>query len=41
MQFVPFYVTGADINARVRKQMSVTPEVRAFVVDYMKEAGHK
>ena len=41
MQFVPYYETGADINARVRKQMSISPEVRTFVVNYMKEAGHK
>jgi tripartite-type tricarboxylate transporter receptor subunit TctC len=41
MKFVPFYVSEGDVNARARKQMSITPEVRAFVVSYMKEAGHK
>jgi hypothetical protein len=39
MQFVPFYETGADINARVRKAMAVSPEIRKFVLDYMKGAG--
>jgi tripartite-type tricarboxylate transporter receptor subunit TctC len=39
MQFVPFYVTGADINARVRKAMAVSPQVRTFVLDYMKNAN--
>ena len=32
-------MTGADINARVRKAMTVSPEVRTFVLDYMKGAG--
>ena len=39
MQFAPHYETGADLNARVRKAMTVSPEVRAFVIDYMKSAG--
>lgn len=41
MKFVPFYVTGNDVSERARKQMSISPEVRAFVVNYMKAAGHK
>ena len=41
MQFVPVYDTGADINDRVRKPLVVKPEIRAFVVDYLKEAGKK
>jgi len=36
MQFVPHYETGADINARVRRALTVPPEVRAFVLEYMK-----
>jgi tripartite-type tricarboxylate transporter receptor subunit TctC len=36
MQFVPYYVTGTEINTRVRKALTVSPEVRAFVLDYMK-----
>jgi tripartite-type tricarboxylate transporter receptor subunit TctC len=39
MQFVPYYETGADINARVRKAMAVSPEIRSFVAEYMKSAG--
>ena len=39
MQFVPYYVTGVDINARVRKAMAVPPEVRNFVLNYMKGAN--
>jgi hypothetical protein len=39
MQFVPVYVTGADINARVRKAMAVSPAVRTFVLDFMKSAN--
>jgi tripartite-type tricarboxylate transporter receptor subunit TctC len=36
MQFVPYYITGAEINTRVRKALAVSPEVRTFVLDYMK-----
>jgi len=36
MQFVPHYETGADINTRVRRALTVPPEIRAFVLDYMK-----
>jgi tripartite-type tricarboxylate transporter receptor subunit TctC len=36
MQFVPHYETGADINARVRRSLTVKPEIRTFVRDYMR-----
>jgi tripartite-type tricarboxylate transporter receptor subunit TctC len=36
MQFVPYYSTGPDTNARVRKALAVPPEVRSFVLEYMK-----
>jgi len=36
IQFVPHYETGADINARVRRALTVSPEIRTFVLDYMK-----
>ena len=36
MQFVPHYETGADINARVRRALTVSPEIRAFVLNYMR-----
>jgi tripartite-type tricarboxylate transporter receptor subunit TctC len=39
IQFVPHYETGGDLNARVRKAMTVAPEVRSFVIDYMRSAG--
>jgi tripartite-type tricarboxylate transporter receptor subunit TctC len=38
MQFVPHYETGADINARVRRSLSVSPEIRSFVTNYMRSA---
>src|SRR5262249_51670451 len=40
IQFVPHYETGADLNGRVRKVMTVAPEIRAFVAEYTK-AGNK
>jgi putative tricarboxylic transport membrane protein len=36
IQFVPHYETGADINERIRKRLEVKPEVRSFVLDYIK-----
>jgi hypothetical protein len=36
MQFVPQYVTGPDISARMRKAMKISPEVRTFVLNYMR-----
>ncbi len=36
MQFVPHYQTGADINTRVRRALTVPTEVRTFVLEYMK-----
>src|SRR5262245_42627874 len=39
MQFVPHYETGADINTRVRRALTVPAEVRTFVLDYMKGGG--
>jgi tripartite-type tricarboxylate transporter receptor subunit TctC len=36
LQFVPHYVTGGDLNARVRRTLVVRPEIRAFVADYIK-----
>ncbi len=36
IQFVPHYETGADINARVRRNLKVSPELRTFVLNYMK-----
>ncbi|MCC6887032.1 MAG: hypothetical protein IT536_00625 [Hyphomicrobiales bacterium] len=36
MQFAPSYETGADINARVRRALTVSPDVRMFVSSYMR-----
>jgi tripartite-type tricarboxylate transporter receptor subunit TctC len=36
IQYVPRYETGADINARARGALTVTPEIRNFVHDYIK-----
>jgi putative tricarboxylic transport membrane protein len=36
LQFVPHYVTGGDLNARVRRTLVVRPEIRAFVTEYIK-----
>jgi tripartite-type tricarboxylate transporter receptor subunit TctC len=36
--FVPEYVAGPDTNERVREALNAPPEVRAFVVQYVKNA---
>lgn len=36
MQFVPRYETSADINTRVRRALTVSPEIRTFVANYMR-----
>ena len=36
MQFVPYYETGTDINTRVRRALTVSPEIRTFVNSYMR-----
>jgi len=36
IQFVPQYVTGADINDQVRRTLVVDPQIRMFVADYIK-----
>jgi len=37
IQFVPRYETGADINDRARKALTVAPAIRDFVLDYLKK----
>jgi len=37
--FVPNYVTGADTNRLARQTLTVKPETRAFVADYIKRAN--
>jgi hypothetical protein len=37
--FVPNFVTGADTNRLARQTLTVRPEVRSFVADYIKRAN--
>jgi hypothetical protein len=37
--FVPEYTTGPNTNREVREGLTVKPEVKAFIADYMKKAG--
>jgi tripartite-type tricarboxylate transporter receptor subunit TctC len=37
--FVPDYVTGPDVNRLARQTLSVRPETRTFVADYIKRAN--
>jgi hypothetical protein len=39
IQFVPHYVTGPDINERVRPALTVSPAIRNFVLNYMKSTA--
>jgi tripartite-type tricarboxylate transporter receptor subunit TctC len=41
IEFAPDYETGPDISARVRAMLVASPEVRAFVADYIKSAQKK
>jgi hypothetical protein len=34
--FVPEYTTGPDTNRTVRESLSISPELKAFIVDYVK-----
>jgi tripartite-type tricarboxylate transporter receptor subunit TctC len=36
LQFVPHYVTGGDLNARVRRTLVVRPDIRKYVTEYIK-----
>ncbi len=37
--FVPEWVSGADINRQARQTLTVRPEIRQFVTDYIKAAN--
>src|SRR5262249_27942186 len=39
IEFAPEFETGPDIAPRVRSMLTASPEVRAFVADYIKSAG--
>jgi tripartite-type tricarboxylate transporter receptor subunit TctC len=36
--FAPEWVAGPDTNAQVRRALSITPQMRAFIADYVKNA---
>ena len=36
IQFVPQFITSADLNAQVRRTLVVDPAIRTFVTDYIK-----
>jgi hypothetical protein len=38
MGFVPEWVTGADTNKAVRAAVTLSPEMRAFIADYVRRA---
>jgi hypothetical protein len=37
--FVPEYTAGPETNRQVRSSLTVKPEVRRFVLDYIKSAN--
>ena len=37
--FVPDYETGPDTNAQVRDGLTVRPQIRAFIADYVKKGA--
>ena len=39
IQFVPHYVVGADLDREVRARLTVAPEMRSFILDYMKKVA--
>jgi hypothetical protein len=38
MGFVPEWVTGPEINKEVRRALALSPEMRAFLADYVRRA---
>jgi tripartite-type tricarboxylate transporter receptor subunit TctC len=40
MGYVPEYAAAPDTNETVRHALSVRPEIRTFVADYIKQLGH-
>jgi tripartite-type tricarboxylate transporter receptor subunit TctC len=38
MGFVPEWVTGTDTNATVRAAITLPPETRAFIAEYVRRA---
>ena len=38
IQFVPHYEVSADLNQTIRDRLTITPQMRSFILDYMKKA---
>ena len=39
--FAPEWIAGPDTNAQVRRSLSITPAMRAFIASYVKGAKKK
>jgi putative tricarboxylic transport membrane protein len=39
IQFVPHYEVDADLDRQVQQRLTVSPEIRAFILDYMKKVA--
>ena len=39
--FIPEYDARADVAPRIRNALTVRPEIRTFVADYVKQGGGK
>jgi hypothetical protein len=39
VEFAPDYESGGDVNNEVRTRLVASPEIRAFVADYIKSAN--
>jgi tripartite-type tricarboxylate transporter receptor subunit TctC len=40
MQFVPHYEVGPDLDRVVRDRLTISPDMRGFITDYMKQVAH-
>jgi tripartite-type tricarboxylate transporter receptor subunit TctC len=40
IQFVPHYVVDANLDQEVRSRLTISPDMRAFILDYMKKVAH-
>src|SRR4029077_4679590 len=39
--YVPEWMAGPDTNAEVRAAITISPEMRAFIADYVRRGGKK
>ena len=40
IQFVPHYIADADVEARLRERLTVSPAIRRVIVDYLASSPH-